>query len=337
MRILQLIAAAAVHGAVVYLAGQADPGAVQYANASLIGAAAIMGGAQLAGSMLGRDKTEQMPLETPEQKAARQMLLQFAQTGQFGDFKAGAEVPLGYGDYKTTGLEDEGLSQFQQLMRTAVPDQYKLGDAALRDILDTSPGALERQFEPFRAQTERLMRDSDDAVKRGAGYAGNLYSTDTIRKLGDVRARGNESMTAELARLSDNAINRRLAAVPLAMQSAQAQEGAALNRVAATQQYGGLTRRLNDAAIKARDAELLRRRTELQLPIQAAGTVLGSSSQFGVPSVETSPYQDLLRMVGTIGGSYLGNYAGARGAAAGGAAGADYGSYPANMGPSWNG
>lgn len=86
-----------------------------------------------------------------------------------------------------------------------------------------------------------------------------------------------------------------------------------MNQIQAAHQYGSLTRQLNDASIKARDAELLRRRQELQLPIQAAQTVAVQQANYGVPSIETSPYGDLLGLVGQIGGQYLSNkYGGGR-------------------------
>jgi hypothetical protein len=110
-----------------------------------------------------------------------------------------------------------------------------------------------------------------------------------------------------MARLTDNALQRRLQAIPLAYQSGEAQQAARLNQIEASQRFGGLTRQLNDASIKARDAELLRRRQELQLPIEAAKTVAGQTANYGVPSINTSPYGDLLGLVGQIGGQYLSN------------------------------
>lgn len=259
------------------------------------------------GGLFKKKKTSQVPLETPEQRAARQKLLGFANTGQFGDFQAGAEVPLGFGDFNATGIEQQGLSSLQQLLGSGIPDQFKMGDAALQDLLATSPQQIENQFNPFKTQVQRQIGESNAALKRNAGFAGNLYSTNTIQNLGDVQARGNETLTSQLANLTNEALNRRLSAIPLAYQSGQAQEGINLGRIQASQQFGGLTRQLNDASIKARDAEILRRRQELQLPIQAAQTVAGQGSNFGIPSVETSPYQDLLNMVGQVGGQYAGN------------------------------
>ncbi len=268
-------------------------------------APAIMAGGAIASSLLGKKKQEQVPLETEEQRLARVKLMGFADTGKFGDFTAGAEVPLGYGDYGMTGIEGQGQSALQDLLNQGLPSQYAAGDNALMDFLKTDPTDVSAQYDPFKTQVQRQMKESDRALKRNAGFAGNLYSTDTIRGLGDIQARGNETLTSQLASLTDSALNRRLQAIPLAYQSAAGQQEAKLNQINASQQYGSLTRQLNDASIKARDAELLRRRQELQLPIQAAQTVAGQTANYGVPSVQTSPYGDLLGLVGQIGGSYL--------------------------------
>jgi hypothetical protein len=291
----------------------------------------------LAGNMLGGGSQDQYPLETAEQKQARQQLLNFAQTGKWGGFTAGEEVKgLRYGDYNATAQEQQGLSALQRLLSAGLPAGYDLGDAALRDIIDTSPAAVERQFSPFQDQVRRQISESNRALKRNAGFAGNLYSTDTIRQLGDIEARGNETLASQLAGLTNQALDRRLQAAATAYNGASARQNAEIQQVAASQQYGSLIRQLNDASIKARDTELLRRRQELQLPIQALQAVSQQSSTFGVPSIQTaSPYAQLLNQLGGTANTWLGytammdaankynpNYETA---------------WPSNMGPSWNG
>jgi hypothetical protein len=276
-------------------------------NVGRVAAGVATGGLSEAARLLKskQQNLEQVPLETPEQAAARKKLMGFANTGKWGDFTAGAEVPLGYGDYGVTGIENQGLSSLQNLLSSGIPSQFQMGDAALRDILNPDPNFIQSQFDPFKAQTQRQISDSNDALKRTAGFAGNLYSTDTIRSLGDIEARGNETLTAQLANLTNQALDRRLSAVPLAYQSGQAQEGIAQGRIGSAMQYGGLTRQLNDASIKARDSEILRRRQELQLPIQAATSVAGQNANFGVPSIpytQQSPYMDLLNIAASLGG-----------------------------------
>ena len=268
---------------------------------------AIMAGGSIASSLLGNKKQEQVPLETEEQRQARVKLMDFANTGKFGNFTAGEAVPLNYGDYGITGIEQQGQDALQNMLNSGISKQYAVGDAALADYLKTDPTDVSAQFDPFNAQVNRQIAESERALKRSTGALGNLYSTDTIRGLGDIQARGNETKASQLASLTDNALNRRLQAIPLAYQSAEAQQAAQLQQISASQNYGALTRQLNDASIKARDAELLRRRSELQLPIQAATAVSGQQANFGVPSIQTNPYGDLLGLAGQIGGQYLAN------------------------------
>jgi hypothetical protein len=262
----------------------------------------------VASSLLsGKRKTSQVPLEPPEVTEARRRLLGFADTGTFGGFTAGQEQNLGYGDYGTTGVEQTGMSELERLLASGTPEGFNMGNNALRDILNPDQNFIQSQFDPFRAQVERGIAQSNRDLTRNAGFAGNLYSTDTIRNLGDIEARGNETLTSRLAELTNQAMERRLQAVPLAFRGAEGQEAVTQGRIGTAFDRGGLTRQLNDASIKARDAEILRRRTELQLPIQAAQTVAGSQSNYGVPSVTTNPLDTLLNMAGQIGGNYLGN------------------------------
>jgi hypothetical protein len=270
-----------------------------------IGLGVATGGLYNVGKELTKKKT--MQTEPPEVTQARQALAQYSQTGKWGDFQAGAEVPLGYGDYNVTGLENQGLSSLQSLLQSGIPDQYRMGDQAIQDILSQGPQEIDSQFNPFRTQVNRQTAEATQAAKRNSAFAGNLYSTNTMKRLGDVQARGNETLTSELSRLTDQALQRnmsaKLQAIPLAFQSGSAQENIAQNRIGSAMQYGGLTRQLNDASIKARDNELLRRRQELQLPIQAATNVSGSN--YSMP-VQYNPYQDLLNLVGNIGGKVAG-------------------------------
>lgn len=260
-----------------------------------------------------RSTQAQVPLETPEQTAARKKLYDFMNSGVFGAFKAGEEIPIQYGDYSMSPYEQQGQSALGDLLSSGIPDQYRLGDEALRDLLDTSPAGLEAMFQPFKDITKRNTREASDAVKRNAAFTGNLYSTNTIRNLGDVEARGNETMAAELARLTEGALNRKLGAVPLAYKSGADQEALRMGRIGASQEFGGLARNLNNARVAERNAELLRRRQELQLPINAASTVLGSNPNYGVPSVTTSEpstLMQLLQILGPTAGAVLGAKAG---------------------------
>lgn len=283
---------------------------------SRVNAGIVTGGlSELAGYKGGNpfkteyDTQSQVPLETPEQSAARKMLFDFAKQGKFGNFEAGQNLGLGLGDFNMTGAEKTGMSSLQSLLSSGIPDQFKLGDAALQDILATSPSAIDAQFEPFKAIANREIQGQMDSVKRNAAFGGNLFSTGTYRNLNDVGARGAETLTGQLANLTNNALERRLRAIPLAYQAGGAVEDLNRGRISDAFQYGGIERNLNDARIKAGDAEILRRRNELTMPIQAAHTVLGSNPNYGIPEIKTpkpNPFMDLLNLAVKGGSAYLG-------------------------------
>lgn len=269
-------------------------------------AAAAQAAPAIAGMFGKKKRVRPEDFYTPDQLAAQRGLGEFSRTGRYGNFTAGEDIGLGLGDFNITDPERQGLTNLQSLLSSSIPDQYRLSDAALEDLMATSPEKIEAQFTPYKGLMERNIRDANSAFKRNASFAGNLYSTDAMRGLGEVEARGLETMSAKLADLTDNALNRRLQAVPLAMQSVRDKENMALGRVDASQRYGSLTRNLNDARIKARDSEILRKRQELLLPMEAARTLAGQEGR-SFPEMSESPYQDLLSMLGQMGGQYFGN------------------------------
>lgn len=260
----------------------------------------------------------QVPLLTPEQQAAQQQLAQFMKTGKYGDFTAGGDAGVQMGNWNMTDIEKSGQTELQRLLSSGIPAQFQMGNDALAQFLNTDPNNVSAMFDPFKQQTERQIRDSNTNLKREAGFAGNLYSTNTIRGLGDIQVRGNETLTAQLASLTNEAYNRKLQAVPLAYQAGQAQEDISQGRIAAANQFGGLERALQNAGIEQSNAEILRRRNESLMPLGTAETLAGSSAAYGVPTVETqsqNPMMDLLSAIIGAGGQYLGAKAGAKKAA----------------------
>jgi hypothetical protein len=256
----------------------------------------------------GSTTQAQVPLETPEQKAARLKLAEFMNTGKFGGFTAGADIGVKGPDTAMTGVEQSGQTALQKLLNGGIPDQFKMGDQALQGLLNPDPNAIQSQFDPFKAQVQRQIAQSNKDLTRTAGYAGNLYSTDTIQGLGDIQARGNETLTAQLAALTNDALNRRLQAIPLAYQSGNDQQNIQQNQIAASQTYGGLPRILSNTGTEAANAELIRRRNESLLPLQTAQTLAGTNANFGVPDVTVqnpNPMLDLLTAVVSGGSKVL--------------------------------
>lgn len=255
----------------------------------------------------GSTTQDQVPLETPEQRQARQLLAQFMQTGKFGNITAGENIGIQGPNTSMAPIEQQGQSALSNLLSSSLPSGYAMGDTALKDLLAVNPDEIQAQFDPFRTQVQRQIGQSNADLMRNAAYAGNLYSTKTIQGLGDIQARGNETLTSQLASLTNDALNRRLQAIPLAYQSANAQENATQGRIASAYNYGSLPRTLENTGIDAANQELLRRRQEALLPYQSAVTLSGQNANFGVPSVTTQNPNPMLDLLSSIisGGSRI--------------------------------
>lgn len=236
----------------------------------------------------GSTTVSQVPLETPEQRQARQMLLNYAQTGKFGDITAGEDIGINPGNYDLSGLESQGLYQVGQGLDPS--NATSVNGVNFGDLLDTSEAGLNKQFSPYNALIQRQISQSVNAAKRAAGFGGT-YSSDTIRNIGQVYAQGNEQAAAKLADLQNEALSRKASLLPTFANIGQQRLNNAFT-------YGQLPRTLANASIQDKNNELLRRRQEQLGQISGATSVINAPVQFGVPSVTTqnpNPYLQLLQ------------------------------------------
>lgn len=256
----------------------------------------------------------QVPLETSEQAAARQRLLKFSETGEYGAFKAGTPYGGPLGDFSMSEAERIGQSKLANFVAGGRPEIFDAGAGTLREFLSTDrfdPLAPGGEYAPFKAQVERELQDATTATKRDLAYQGKLYSSEAGKRIGDVQARGQEQLSSKLAELSDKFVQRKLSAIPLAFDAANQEQALNLIPIEASQQYGGLSRQLGDAAAKSKLAEFIRQRQELLLPLNALNSVAGQNAQFGIPEVtsyQPSTAMELLH----IGADVFGKIAGGR-------------------------
>lgn len=286
-------------------------------------AVAIGGGAALgtglASAFGGSDETvTQVPLETPEQRQARIGLLDFARTGSYGNYNAGEAYTGSLGDFGMSALETAGQGQVFSRLGEGQGDLFDMGGASLRDLLTTdkyNPLNQEGVYAGLSGAFDRTTREAGDALKRSSAFGGSLYSTDTVRGLGEVEARGAEKKSATLASLYDNYIARKMGAIPQAFGAAAQGEATTRGRISDAYQYGGLPRNLNTARDQAAYQEFQRQRRERQGQITALSNVAGQNANFGVPEVTipgANPWLDAMNSLSQFGGSYYGAQAGRR-------------------------
>jgi len=233
---------------------------------------------------------------------ARERLFNFGDTGKLGDYTAGERYTGSFGDFNLSDAEKKANQLL--LQRLGGEGDTGLGMTALRELISTdkyNPLAAGGAYDPLRTQIDRATREASDAQKRSSAFSKNLYSTDTIQRLGDVEARGQETKASTLANLYDTYIGRKLSAIPL-------EENISRGRLADAYSYGGLERGLNTAKDQANYADYLRARGEQKQRLSALET-LGSGGGGG-GGAEQDPWMDVLSLLGQFGGSYLGSRGG---------------------------
>lgn len=280
----------------------------------------LAGGALTAGGMIGSallsggDKVSQIPLETPEQTKARQMLLKLAETGQLptGE-KLGAAYTGDLGNYDMTGLESAGQSKLMSMLQGGNPELFDIGQNEIKKLLSEDsvydPYAKGSLYTGFKDETLRSLEEGKNRLKQNSAFARNLYSTNTGKEMGLLEERGQKSLEGKLAELYQNFVSQKQAAIPLALQAGTAENTMNLNKVGASQQYGALARVLLDQQAKDKYAEFQRQQQEKMQIIPTLTSAANKDAQFGVKEVDVpSAWNKVLDSLTYLGSQMVGKY-----------------------------
>lgn len=282
-------------------------------GATTVAAGTAAYGAYTAG---GDEKVGQVPLETPEQRDARLGLTDFARTGTYGNYTAGTPYTGSLGNFAMTALESGAQNKLlSRLNSPGMDPNMQLSDQVLQDLLGSDkynplkPGGV---YDSVTGGIDRATAEAQRGLKRASAFGGSLFSTDTIRGLGDIQGKAVDTKANTMANLFQNYIGQKLGAVPLGYQAALQKDTTARQNITDAYTYGGLPRTLSNAADQAKYTEFQRQRAEQQQQIQALTAAAGSSSNFGVPEVsipKNDPWMDIASLLAQFGGSYAGRQA----------------------------
>lgn len=278
-----------------------------------VGVSAVsLAGSYMSSQNTGTTSATQVPLEDPNQAAAKASLLDFSRTGTLGNYEAGTPYTGSLGDFGMSQLEQTGQQQVADRL-TAGPSQLSsAGTGALNDLLTTdkyNPLNQTGMIQGLTGAIDYNTKLASDAARRNSAYTGNLYSTDAIKSLGNVEAQGANTKATTLAGLYQTYMGQKLGAIPQAFSADQQMTDAARQKTADAYSYGAIPRTLNTAADQAQYAEFQRQQQQKQGQVTAASNVSGSNVPFGVPTVtlpNANPWADVLNQVAQFGGSYLG-------------------------------
>lgn len=259
----------------------------------------------------GSQSVNQQPMMTEEQKRAMKLLQGVADTGQYNGMTFGEQYGGSLGNYDMTGLERMGQSNLAKLMQagTGQNKMTESGQNVMHQLLTTdmynpmSGGA----YDAYKKQARMALQDDMDALNRSLGSSGNLYSTARIGENRRLVEGSNAALQSKLGDMWQNYTNQKLGMAPTAynagMQGIQQGENIAMNRIGASQQYGGLSRNLTNARETAAYNEWVRARAEKSQPLQYAGQVMGANANFQPTSYPTtSPWQGLFGTMADMGG-----------------------------------
>lgn len=260
----------------------------------------------------GNTDVAQIPLMDQAQTDARGSLSEFIKTGKLGGYEAGKAYTGSLGDFALSELEKQGLARVNANATAGNGVLFDSGSQVLQDLLNTDKYNPLNQTGMISGLTDAIdynTREAATAAKRNSAYAGNLYSTDAVRQLGNVEAQGANTKATTLASLYQNYINTKLGAAPQAI-AAQAQQNAeGRQRTADLFTAGALPRSLNNAKDQAAYAEFQRQQAEKQGQVTAATNLAGSNVPYGVPNVSipnANPWMDVLSLLAQFGGKVAG-------------------------------
>lgn len=280
------------------------------AIAASIAAPAIMSALGMGGKK--STTVNQSPLETPEQGQARRGLLDFANTGTYGNFTAGTPYSGSFGNFSMSPTEQTGMSNLTQLLGSSLPGSFTLGQDEIAKFLGGTaydpmdPNGL---YANYKKTSDMNAIDARTNLKRDLSFNKNLSGSDTVNQFSDLERRTTQDNNNTLAQIYDTYIGRRLSAIPMALQAGQSEEALKQGRISSAFQYGGLERTLDNTLADKKYQDFLRQRSESAMPIQALQSVAGTGSNFGVPSVtmpQTSSWDSLLQLISQAGGYGLG-------------------------------
>lgn len=260
---------------------------------------AVMMGASVAGSLLGKKKgttVTQGPLETPEQAAARKRLLSFSE--------GNPSYTGAMGDYNMTDAESAGQNQLMRVIQGGMPAGIGLANKGLSDLMDGTydPTNPNGSYAGFKETTYRNANEAESRLRRAANMGGNLYSTATIKGLGNIEGQADAALTDKLGTMYDNYTQNKINAIPMAAGVAQTEQGLNLAPVAAASTYGGLSRQLQTQQFQDAYNEFVRSQNATQ---GALKQVAGGPPEMGVSSYtmpgSSSPWDNVLNMLGQAG------------------------------------
>lgn len=231
----------------------------------------------------------EVPLITPEQSQAMNILLNFAKTGSLPTgFQAGAPLNISNFDFDMTGAEGLGQNLLVKLLSGGEPEGLSTARNTLTGLAnekfnldDPSNG-----FASFSRQLSRGIKDADDVLNREAAITGSRYGSRILGEKADLAAQQSDIISSRLSDLFNQSKNRSLNAALGLGNIENISEGINQGRVTSAFGLGGLERDLANQKAQLEYSELTRQRDEQLATLTGAESVFNKQIPYGITNYD---------------------------------------------------
>lgn len=240
---------------------------------------------------------EQTPLMTDAQKNAETDLLKFYQK-YLPMYEPGKEYS-GLSTMMTpTSQETQGLNRLTKYLDQGDNESLGLASGVVNKTLSGGYDPYSSTYyDSMKRQIKEEQGKSLAEAKRSAAKYGYRSSSSENKALADVHTKTSNRLSDLIAQIAENERTRQLSAVPYGLQVASAYDQSALNKIGASQQYGGLSRLMQNVGYQ----DFLRKQQEYTAPLSVAQGLYNKNVPYGVKSFTYEDPSLLSQLINTAG------------------------------------
>ncbi|MGD8787713.1 MAG: hypothetical protein PVJ60_09835 [Phycisphaerales bacterium] len=220
-------------------------------------------------------KTKVKPLILPEQRSFLKTGLAESTPGAVERLRRSGEAYPGELSAPMSGFERKGLDTLEDWLGSSMPTESKLyglgGQEYERtlgsDYYDPSEG---KYYQAYREAVMRELKEAKDRLAARTSASDKFYSGGRVAGEAELEETAVGDLALVLGQLAERERERRLGTVPAALDFLTTGEAYPMARVAASQEYGGLPRELEQAGLDREYNEYIRQMQDLGIPLQTA-------------------------------------------------------------------
>ena len=212
--------------------------------------------------------------------------------------------------------EQQGLGTLGEYLKSAPATESPLYQASSDEILKTLQGT---EYDPvnsdyyraYRTQVIRELEDAKDRLAARASAGDKLFGGGRIKTEGEMEEGAVGNMAVLLGQMQERERERRLGAVPQALELTRYGEEAPVSRVTAAETLGALPRLVEQASMDAEYQEWIRALNDLGIGLDVATGLATYQPQSAVVPGQAiggglSDWGVILGALGSAGGAYAG-------------------------------